>query len=93
MVSLNNIATEAALKASGLAYTLLRNGWYTENYTGSLAASIEHGALIGASGEGRIASAARADYAEALAASPQNEATLSIASQSSRMSRWRMRIG
>jgi len=63
----DHIATEAALKASGLAYTLLRNGWYTENYTGSLAASIEHGALIGASGEGRIASAARADYAEAIA--------------------------
>jgi NAD(P)H dehydrogenase (quinone) len=63
----DHIATEAHLKASGLAVTLLRNGWYTENFTGSLAASVAHGALIGASGEGRIASAARADFAEAIA--------------------------
>ena len=63
----DHIATEAALKAAGIPATILRNGWYTENYTGSLKASVEHGALIGASGEGRIASAARADYAEAIA--------------------------
>lgn len=63
----DHIATEAHLKASGLAVTLLRNGWYTENYTGSLAGSVAHGALIGSSGEGRIASASRADFAEAIA--------------------------
>lgn len=63
----DHIATEAHLAASGLAHTLLRNGWYTENYTGSLAGAIAAGAMIGASGEGRIASAARADYAEAIA--------------------------
>lgn len=63
----DHIATEAALKDSGIPATILRNGWYTENYTGSLKASVEHGALIGASGEGRIASAARADYADAIA--------------------------
>lgn len=59
--------TEAAILASGLPYTLLRNGWYVENYTGSLGASIAHGALAGAAGDGRIAAAARADYAEAAA--------------------------
>lgn len=63
----DHIATEAALKASGIPAIILRNGWYTENYTGSLKASVEHGALIGSSAEGRIASAARADYAEAIA--------------------------
>jgi NAD(P)H dehydrogenase (quinone) len=63
----DHIETEAALKASGIAATILRNGWYTENYTGSLQASVDHGALIGSSGTGRIASAARADYAEAIA--------------------------
>ncbi|MDZ4310621.1 MAG: SDR family oxidoreductase [Cypionkella sp.] len=63
----DHIATEAAIKASGIPATILRNGWYTENYTGSLKASVEHGALIGASADGRIASAARADYAEAIA--------------------------
>ncbi|MFD0657422.1 NAD(P)H-binding protein [Thermocatellispora tengchongensis] len=28
--------TEEVILASGLAYTFLRNGWYTENYTGDL---------------------------------------------------------
>ena len=62
-----HIATEAALKASGLAYTILRNGWYTENLTGALAPAIEHGAIIGSAGEGRYSGAARKDYAEAIA--------------------------
>jgi NAD(P)H dehydrogenase (quinone) len=74
LLAADHIATEAYLKASGLAVTLLRNGWYTENYTGSLAGSVAHGALIGASGEGRIASAARADYAEAIAVAALDEA-------------------
>ena len=61
-------ATEAALKASGLPVVLLRNGWYTENYAASIAPALAHHAFIGAVGEGRIASAARADYAAAAAA-------------------------
>ena len=60
-------ATERALTASGLPTTLLRNGWYTENYTGSLGASVAHGAMIGSAGTGKVASAARKDYAEAIA--------------------------
>lgn len=60
-------ATEDAVRASGLPYSLLRNGWYVENYTGSLAPAIAHGVLAGSAGEGRIAAAARADYAEAAA--------------------------
>jgi NAD(P)H dehydrogenase (quinone) len=60
-------ATEEALKASGVPFTILRNGWYTENYTGTLAGSVQAGALIGSAGEGKISSAARADYAEAAA--------------------------
>jgi NAD(P)H dehydrogenase (quinone) len=63
----DHIATEADLKTSGIAATVLRNGWYTENYTGSLQASVAHGALIGSMGTGRISTAARADYAEAIA--------------------------
>lgn len=61
-------ATEAALAESGAGHILLRNGWYNENYTGALAPSIEHGAIIGAAGAGRIASASRADYAAAAVA-------------------------
>ncbi|OEZ60753.1 NAD(P)H-binding protein [Duganella sp. HH105] len=60
--------TEAAVRASGLPYTLLRNGWYVENYTGGLGGALAHGALAGGAGEGRIAAAARADYADAAAA-------------------------
>ena len=63
----DHIATEAALADSGIANTILRNGWYTENYTGALGAAVEHGAIIGASGEGKVSSAARKDYAEAIA--------------------------
>jgi len=59
--------TEAALRASGVPFVLLRNGWYTENYTRSLAPALEHGAILGSAGDGKIASAARADYAEAAA--------------------------
>jgi NAD(P)H dehydrogenase (quinone) len=60
--------TERLILASGLPYTFLRNGWYTENYTGQLGAVLEHGAVVGSAREGRIASAARRDYAAAAAA-------------------------
>jgi NAD(P)H dehydrogenase (quinone) len=60
-------ATEADLAASGIPHTLLRNGWYTENYTGAVPAAVSAGALIGSARDGRISSAARADYAEAAA--------------------------
>ncbi|CNI10279.1 nadph:quinone oxidoreductase 2 [Yersinia frederiksenii] len=61
-------ATEALLRESGLPVVLLRNGWYTENYAASIAPALAHGAFIGAVGNGRIASAAREDYAQAAAA-------------------------
>ncbi|MER6138904.1 SDR family oxidoreductase [Streptomyces sparsogenes] len=57
--------TERAIEASGLPYVLLRNGWYHENYTEQLAPVLEHGAVVGSAGGGRVASAARADYAAA----------------------------
>jgi NAD(P)H dehydrogenase (quinone) len=60
--------TEAALKASDLSFTILRNGWYTENYTGSVKGALSQGAFLGSAGRGRIASTARADYAAAAAA-------------------------
>lgn len=55
------------LAESGIAYALLRNGWYTENYLASAPAALEHGVFIGAADEGKIASATRADYAAAAA--------------------------
>lgn len=62
-----HLATEVAIKESGLTYTILRNGWYTENYTGSAKGAVGAGAFIGNAGDGKIASAARVDYAEAVA--------------------------
>jgi len=67
--------TEAELKASGVPYTLLRNGWYTENYTGSIAGALAGGAFLGSAGDGRISSAARADYADAAVAVLTSEAS------------------
>lgn len=62
-----HVQTEAALKNSGVPCTVLRNGWYTENYTASVPAALANGAFYGCAGDGRISSAPRADYAEAAA--------------------------
>lgn len=61
-------ATEAIVRASGVPYVFLRNGWYTENYTENLGPALEHGAIVGSADGGRIAAATRADYAEAAVA-------------------------
>ncbi|MFF9204238.1 SDR family oxidoreductase [Streptomyces sp. NPDC014986] len=60
--------TEEALLGSGVPYVLLRNGWYHENYTENLAPVLAHDAVVAAAGEGRVSSAARADYAAAAVA-------------------------
>ncbi|MCU1421588.1 MAG: NmrA family protein [Microbacteriaceae bacterium] len=60
-------ATEELLVASGLPVTILRNNWYTENYAGTFAQARETGRVVGNTGEGRVASATRADYADAAA--------------------------
>jgi NAD(P)H dehydrogenase (quinone) len=62
-----HLATETKLKESGIPFTILRNGWYTENYTGSVKGAVAAGAFIGSAGSGKISSAARADFAEAAA--------------------------
>ncbi|GGD38625.1 NAD(P)-dependent oxidoreductase [Franconibacter daqui] len=62
-----HVATEKMLAESGIPFALLRNGWYTENYLASVPPALEHGAFIGSAGEGKIASATRADYAAAAA--------------------------
>lgn len=59
--------TEAALAQSGVPAVVLRNGWYNENYTAGVAHAVANGAHYGSAGEGRISSAARADYAAAAA--------------------------
>jgi NAD(P)H dehydrogenase (quinone) len=60
--------TEAALAESGVPHVVLRNGWYTENYAAGIPDALQQGMVFGCAGEGRISSAARADYAAAAAA-------------------------
>jgi NAD(P)H dehydrogenase (quinone) len=59
--------TEEAIRASGVPFVLLRNGWYTENYMGSVPSALAHGSVFGSAGDGRISAASRTDYAEAAA--------------------------
>ncbi|MFF5792533.1 SDR family oxidoreductase [Paeniglutamicibacter sp. NPDC012692] len=61
-------ATEQALRESGVPFTMLRNGWYLENYTDQLGGYLQHGSVFGSAGEGRVSAATRADLAEAAAA-------------------------
>jgi NAD(P)H dehydrogenase (quinone) len=60
--------TEEAIRASGLPFVFLRNSWYFENYTQQIGTILQHGAMVGAAGDGRFSAAARQDYAEAAAA-------------------------
>ncbi|MEB0287606.1 NAD(P)H-binding protein [Cryobacterium sp. 10I1] len=61
-------ATEEFLIASGVPFSILRNGWYTENYTGEIERARQAGEIVASVGDGRVASASRADYADAAAA-------------------------
>jgi NAD(P)H dehydrogenase (quinone) len=63
-----HLATEEALKKLGIPFTILRNGWYTENFTNAILGSLTHGAIMGSAGEGKISAATRADFANAAAA-------------------------
>lgn len=67
ILAADHAVTEGDLIASGMPYTILRNGWYTENYTASLPAALKAGAVIGSAGAGRLSTATRADFAEAIA--------------------------
>jgi NAD(P)H dehydrogenase (quinone) len=60
-------ATEELLVASGIPFTILRNGWYTENYASQVETGREHGTITASVGDGRVASASRKDYADAAA--------------------------
>lgn len=64
----DHAATEAYLRASGLPFTILRNNWYTENYVPQLQQAAGTGSVLTSAGDGRVASASRADYAAGAAA-------------------------
>ncbi|WP_097982450.1 NmrA family NAD(P)-binding protein [Streptomyces sp. f150] len=81
-------ATEQLILDSGLPYTFLRNGWYTENYTANLAPVLEHRAVVANAGEGRIASASRADFAAAAASVLTGDGHLNTAYELSGDTAW-----
>ena len=60
-------ATEQAIKESGLPAVILRNGWYSENYTQSIGGVLASGMVASAAALGKLHTAARKDYAEAAA--------------------------
>jgi NAD(P)H dehydrogenase (quinone) len=66
-LALEHKETEALLAQSGVPFVLLRNGWYSENYTTGVPGAVAQGMVLGCAGDGKISSAARADYAEAAA--------------------------
>jgi NAD(P)H dehydrogenase (quinone) len=66
-LAVEHLGTEKYIRASGVPFVFLRNGWYTENYTGSIGAALQHGVILGSARTGRISAAARADYAAAAA--------------------------
>ena len=60
-------ATEEALAASDVPSVVLRNNWYTENYTPDALRAAETGVIAASVADATVAAASRADYAEAAA--------------------------
>jgi NAD(P)H dehydrogenase (quinone) len=67
-IAASHAPTEDAVRASGIPFTILRNGWYTENYARDLPAVRDTGVLLASVGDGRVASATRRDLAQAVGA-------------------------
>ena len=67
LLAADHKATEQIIRESGIAFAFLRNSWYFENYTDQFASILEHGAVFGSAGQGRVSAASRADYAKAAA--------------------------
>lgn len=67
MLAAEHKPTEAAIQESGIPAVILRNGWYTENYTQNIPTILQGGVIAGAAKAGKFHTAARNDYAEAAA--------------------------
>lgn len=60
--------TEAAIRATGIPYSFLRNNWYVENEAGSVQGAAAGAPVVTAARDGRVGWALRRDLAEAAAA-------------------------
>lgn len=63
----DHLGTEEAIKATGIAHTILRDGWYAENLFMSLPHALQTGSWYTSTGQGKIAHITRADTAAAIA--------------------------
>lgn len=63
-----HLETERAIAASGIPAVVLRNNWYAENYLPDLQRAGTTGEIAAGAGDGKVAVAARVDYADAAAA-------------------------
>jgi NAD(P)H dehydrogenase (quinone) len=68
MVALPHQQTEPVIRGSGVPFTFLRNNLYTEHYAQQIRQAVQSGTLVGSAGQGRVASATRADLAAAAVA-------------------------
>lgn len=73
----DHLGTENAIKRTGIAYTILRNGWYMENLFMALPHALSEGKWYSAAGKGRLAHIARQDIARAAAAALSSGSTQS----------------
>ncbi len=62
-----HLGSEKAVIESGLAYTIFRNSWYSENLFMSLPQALKSGQWFTSAGDGRVAYGARDDFAAAIA--------------------------
>ncbi|MDE1158353.1 MAG: SDR family oxidoreductase [Neorhizobium sp.] len=78
----DHLGTEEAIKASGLAYTILRNAWYDDNYMMAMPHNLAGGKWFTSTGTGKVANISRDDCARgaaaALANPPAGNTTLTL---------------
>jgi len=69
-----HLGSEEAVKASGLPYTIFRNGWYHENIFMSVPQALKSGQWFTSAGDGRISYGGRDAFAAAIAAGLASDA-------------------
>ncbi|CAD5265029.1 Quinone oxidoreductase 2 [Alteromonas sp. 38] len=67
LIAAEHKQTEVYIQKSGIPAVILRNGWYSENYTDAVQGAIDMGAVAGAAKTGKLHTASRQDYADAAA--------------------------
>jgi NAD(P)H dehydrogenase (quinone) len=78
----DHLGTEQAIRESGLAFTIIRNSWYIDNYLMGMPHNLQAGVWYTGMGDGRVSNISRDDCARAaaaaLAAPPQGNTTLTL---------------